>query len=52
MQLPVCRMFSVLASSDEEPQECIVCGRLGTEHELPGVRLLTSKDVAAERQAS
>jgi len=44
-----CLTFAVLAQRDEEPRECAVCDQLATEHELPGLRLLTAGDIQAER---
>ena len=44
-----CLMFAVLVQRDEEPRKCTVCDRLATEHESPGIRLLTAGEIQAER---
>ena len=44
-----CVMFAVLARSNRMPPDCVVCGRLDRDHELPGVRLLTTDDVRNEQ---
>lgn len=44
-----CLTFAVLARLDEEPEACAVCGRSATEHESPGIRLLTGGEIRTER---
>ena len=45
----VCHRFAVLASSNEEPEECVVCERPIRAHRLPGVRLLSAAEIRIER---